>query len=588
MSEVARLTSVEQLADRVRELEQRVASLEAAREPETARVAVKLPPVERPKAPATWRGFPPAQRPAGAVPVLGRALLVFAGAYLFRALAESAVMPKALVISAAILYAFWWMAWAARRAAVHSFASITYAITSALILGPLLWESTVRFQVLSPAVAAMVLAAYFVLSLAVAWRGAPEVIPWIAMLSIVFTTLALMAETHAFAALTAGLLVAAAAAEAATCMGHEFSVRIMPALASDLAMAVVVLFIATPEGVGQGLQFGSGAIVLCLALLFIYGISIAVRTIGQLRRLTVFEIGQAVLAFCLSALGVLAVSHGLAAPMLGVFFLALAVVCYWGTLSRFADETQTRNRRVYANWAAALTVAGSLLTLPATMAIALLCVLSVASAFVYLRTGKFSLGLHASFFLVAAALVSPLPTYISRALGGSVPGAPALGVWMVALSAALCYGIGARTTEVKRSRRALWVVPALLLGFTIAGLCVTAVVLLAGGRIDLSPSRLSVVRTIVNCGLAITLGYLGLRQKRIELGWVAYAAVSFGALKLLFEDLRFGNAASLVVSFVFYGFVLILLPRLTPRRSEETMDNPPAELEQSVAAHAGE
>jgi hypothetical protein len=50
-----------------------------------------------------------------------------------------------------------------------------------------------------------------------------------------------------------------------------------------------------------------------------------------------------------------------------------------------------------------------------------------------------------------------------------------------------------------------------------------------------------------------------------ELGWLAYTVVALGTLKLLFEDLRFGNAASLVISFFFYGLVLIVLPRLTRR-----------------------
>jgi hypothetical protein len=53
------------------------------------------------------------------------------------------------------------------------------------------------------------------------------------------------------------------------------------------------------------------------------------------------------------------------------------------------------------------------------------------------------------------------------------------------------------------------------------------------------------------------------RRRHIELKWIAYAAVGLGTLKLLFEDLRFGNPASLVVSFLFYGLILILLPRLT-------------------------
>ena len=103
-------------------------------------------------------------------------------------------------------------------------------------------------------------------------------------------------------------------------------------------------------------------------------------------------------------------------------------------------------------------------------------------------------------------------------------------------------------------------------GFTAAALVVVAVAAAATGRFGLDPSRLSVIRTIVNCSLALALGFLGSRWHRIELGWVAYAAVAVGTLKLLFEDLRFGNAASMVVSLLFYGLVLILLPRFTRRR----------------------
>ena len=59
---------------------------------------------------------------------------------------------------------------------------------------------------------------------------------------------------------------------------------------------------------------------------------------------------------------------------------------------------------------------------------------------------------------------------------------------------------------------------------------------------------------------------VGSRQTRVELAWLAYATVGLGTFKLLVEDLRFGNAASLVVSLLFYGLILILLPRVTKRR----------------------
>jgi hypothetical protein len=155
--------------------------------------------------------------------------------------------------------------------------------------------------------------------------------------------------------------------------------------------------------------------------------------------------------------------------------------------------------------------------------------------------------------------------YAGNALAGTVPKAPVWGVWIVLFSAVLCYAIGAREPENQSSRRLLWVVPAVMVGFTAAALAVVAVVWVAAGPLEISAPHLSVVRTIVNCVLALALAFLGSHWKRLELGWIAYAAVAFGTLKLIFEDLRFGNAASLVFSLLFYGLILILLPRLMRR-----------------------
>ena len=52
--------------------------------------------------------------PSGAVPVLGKAVLGIAGAYLLRAIAESGPVPKLPVLIVAIAYAAVWMVWAVR------------------------------------------------------------------------------------------------------------------------------------------------------------------------------------------------------------------------------------------------------------------------------------------------------------------------------------------------------------------------------------------------------------------------------------------------------------------------------------------
>ncbi len=107
----------------------------------------------------------------------------------------------------------------------------------------------------------------------------------------------------------------------------------------------------------------------------------------------------------------------------------------------------------------------------------------------------------------------------------------------------------------------LWVVPAVVVASTVAALIVAGIAGIGVG--ELSASRLSMVRTVVTCVMALVLGYAGSRWNRVELGWVAYGAIGLGALKLVLEDLRFGNAGTLMVSLLFYGLILILLPRLT-------------------------
>jgi len=500
------------------------------------------------------------------VPIVGKAVLGIAGAYLLRAIAESNSAPKLPVLFVAILYACFWMVWAVRVHAANRFASITYAITSALILSPLMWESTVRFQVLSPAVAAAVTVAFVVLTIAVAWQRDLQLIPWVATLTSVITALALIIETHELVPLTAALLAVALVTEAAACLGHRLTLRAIPALAADFAVWLLV-FVLASDTIPEGYHPISGGTIatLCFLLLAIYGASVGVRSFALRHPITILEIGQAVIAFGLASYGVLRATHGSIARPLGAVFMLLAAVCYWGSLFRFTEDAHARNRRVSATWAAALLLAGNFLLFSANLQILFLCAGATAATLVYTRTRKLSLGMHASFYLAAATIASTLPAYAADAVAENVPGIPDWRVWIVAVTAALCYGIGASTDQDQGRRRLLWVTPAALVAFTCASLAIVAIVGLVSRHLELAASSLSVIRTVVICAVALTLGFLGSLQRRIELAWLAYAAVALGTLKLLMEDLRFGNAASLVVSLLFYGLILILLPRVTKR-----------------------
>ncbi len=560
---------VQRLEERLQVLEKRVAALEGTPVegvPDAAGVEGAAVPRKEPVA-ETWAGFPSVRlEPGGMATVLGKAVVGFAGAYLLRALAETSGLPKIPVILVAIAYAGLWMVWAIRNRE-KTFASITYGVTSTLILCPLLWETTVRFQFLSPGFAGAVLAAFFGFTVIKSWAWNLRVLPWIATFATVSTACALIFATHDLVPLIMTLLVICIGCEIATALGQHSILRFLPAIAADAAVCLAIDLLAGPGAPPEGYAPAAAATVVALwtILLLTYTGSIGLRAFYFSKPIAYIDIWQGALAFVVAAFGAFRSPGQALVPVLGAFFLVLAAGCYWGALSRFSDATQGRNRRISATWAAMLLIAGSVLLFPASVQVLLLSVGSLVATFLYTRTAKLSLGLHASLYLGAATALSSVPQYLVGAMAGSVPRFPGVSVWLILCTAVLCYGMGARREEDKARRRLLWVYPAALVGFGSIALAVTAVTAVTASGMDLSASKLSVVRTVLNCGLALALAYLGLRWRRAELGWLAYVAVVFGTLKLLFEDFRIGNASSLVVSLLFYGLVLILLPRLMRR-----------------------
>ena len=511
------------------------------------------------------------------VPVLGKAVLAMAGAYLLRAIAESGAAPRWILLVAAIAYAGVWLVLAARAHAKSRFASLVYGLTVAFILAPLLWEGTVRFGALTAGFAAAVLVAYVVVSLGLSWKEELEAIPRIAVVAAVGTAATLMVATHELRALTIGLLVMALATEAAAWSGRWLGLRAVTAAGADFALGVVALVMTTSGGAPAEYKAMSAGEVnaYCLALLGIYGVSMGVRGFALQKRWTILEVTQAAVAFALGTWVSLRATAGGSAGALGAMFLVLAGVCYWGAMRRFAGgsgETndvgikasaagRKWNRRVSANYAAGLVLAGSFLLLGGNVQVLLLSLAAVAAVVVFTRTGYLSLGIHGTFYLVAAGTVCGLFGYAGRALAGTVPTWPEWSFWVVALTGLVIHLVGTRASGEGWRARVLWVLPAAVVGFAVAAVVVAGIAGLGAG--ELSASRVSMVRTVVTCVMALGLGYAGSRWNRVELGWVAYGAIGLGALKLVLEDLRFGNAGTLMVSLLFYGLVLILLPRVT-------------------------
>jgi len=302
----------------------------------------------------------------------------------------------------------------------------------------------------------------------------------------------------------------------------------------------------------------------------VFGGSFLVRGFGLRLPWTVTEIAIVVLVVALGAGVSLRATKGGAGAFWGAIFLVMAAMSYWGALRRFSGEKnagQKWNRRVSGNFAAALTLCGSWLLLGGNMQAVVLTIAAIAAVLAFQRTGYSSVGIHGTMYLIAAGAVCGLFGYAGRALAGTVPERPGWCFWLVAGGGLVAYVVGSREPGEGWRSRILWLVPAAMVGFAVTAVVVATIVNVAGS--GFSASRLSMVRTVVTCAMALGMGYAGSHWRRAELGWVAYGAIGLGALKLVLEDLRYGNAGTLMVSLLAYGAILVMLPRVMRTREEE-------------------
>jgi len=314
------------------------------------------------------------------VPVIGKAVLGIAGAYLLRGLAESGTMPFWLAVTLTTLYAACWLVKAVRSRRPQRFSTVAYAITGMLIFTPMLWETTVRFHAVPAAVTAAVLAAFTLACLFLSARNEGPAVAWIVSLPAMILALGLMITTHNPAPFIAALLVLAAAVEYADMAALWPGLRWAAAIAADFAVLSLVYATARPQGLPTDFVPLSGAVTrgLEIGLFLIYGGSGAIRATVLRRPATFFEMWQPLIAIWL------------------VLQATVAMVAVFGV------------EAIAMAWSA--------------------------------RAGRRGLAAHGAAYLIAAVLLSGLLPFAARALAGApLDGAPPTVVWIVATAALVCY-----------------------------------------------------------------------------------------------------------------------------------------------------
>ena len=561
--------TMEQLALRVQQLELRVQLLESLSvQPTADHPAVPLQqPTPLSLTPEPDTAPPPALAPSatgGRFPVIGKALLGIGGAYVLRALAESGAIPTSILVVIAFVYACAWLVMATRTAGEDWFASSTYACTSALILAPMLWELTLRFQVLPAWAGATLLTGFALSASALGWKRNLASVVWIANLTGVLTALTLMLATHTVVPFLWAMLVMALASEYAADLGHWPGVRAVVALSTDLALALAAFIYSGPANRHQDYPDlpAASLVAPAVTLFLIYSISQAIGTLIQRKTITLMGMSQSMLAFALAAITLAQFGGPAGVTSLGLACIALAAFCYPVAFLRFRNLPEPRNFHVFATWSPALLVCALVLLLPAAIQAPLLAAVALATMLLARRLGALTLRFHAVAILAVAAITSGFASAFGQAIFGTLATSGIALPFTIAAASLLLYALTGPSLPDRWFRRTPWVLSAAFAVAAVSLFAVQGLILAASLAILPDVSHIAVIRTLTLCLITLALAFSGARFSRAELVWMAWTLLGLVGIKLLVEDLRHGHAVYTAISISLFALTLILLPRL--------------------------
>jgi hypothetical protein len=514
--------------------------------------------------------------PARSIALIGRTLVVLAGAYLLRAISETEVIPALVGALAGLAYAAWWLVQADRTAGKgERLSALFHGFASVMIAYPLIWETTARFELLDASAASAALVLLPALGLTVAVRRDLQEIAWIVTLAALATTIGLIVGTHHYLPYTLTLLLIAALVEGLAFRDRWLELRWPVALALHLAVLMMISAALRPDAVLEGYTtLGRVALVTVgLGLPLLYLSTVGARTLLRECPVTPFEIVQAPVALLVgfsAAVRVIAAVGADPSPI-GIAIFLLGVACYAAAFTTIDRRLgRTRNFYTYTTLGGLLVLVGSEMFLTGAVLAFTWSALAIGAVLVGVRFNRITLKFHGAVYVTAAATVSGL---MSCAFDGLL--ADPAGTWhpvtslgmAAALVALVCYGILV-TTPGRKALRWFELLPQAIVGavvlWSVAGMAAPWVTrgVLAASSATAEAAFLAASRTAVIAVLAVALAWAGRHWSLEELIWLVYPLLVGGGAKLLWEDFQYGEPMTLFIALAFYGGALILTPRL--------------------------
>ena len=573
---------VGRMAERMERIERRLAALEAG-------YGVSAPPAEeagRPVDEAGERLTPPskeaAERPA-LVPLVGRTLMVLAGAFLLRAITEQGLLRPGTGAALGLGYAVAWLIVAERAAKRGRLTSAGFhGLVATAIAFPLIWESTVKLQFLPPSWSVVALALFGALALGVAFLRRLYVLGWLATLGCAGTAIVLAAGTKLVIPFFATLLLLGLATLWIGWQRGWEGITWTTAALVDGTMVLLTLMVLVGERSRVLEMMQPGQLVgLQLMLVVVYCGSFIARTLFRGSEVSPAQIVQGFVALLVGLGGAIAVTRvtDVSGVVAGGTSLVLAAGCYAATFA-FIDRHEGRrlNFVFYSTLALLFTLLGLNAALGGTPLVAALSVAAVATMWLGAQRSRATLSVHGAVYATAGAALSGLLFGAADTLfgagGRSAVVFAAAALIALAAAAACCWfpvATHGRTWGAFSNAPKLAVVAVTSLG--LGGVVVALGRVVLWGDADPVPdlAAFAVLRTGVLAVAAVLLAWAGSWQRIAEAAWLVYPVLILAAGKLLLQDMRTGRPATLFLSFALYGGALIVAPwiaRRTKRHSE--------------------
>ena len=565
------------LSEQVARFGDRLSALESGR-PAAAMNGLRRVKHAEPPAPAA--GAASAADPAlglvgAALAVGGRTLLVLAGAFVLRALTDSGTMPGWLGVALGFAYAATWIVAADRAAkAGQSLSAGVHGLAALIIAFPLLYESAAKFHLLGPAAATGAVALVTTALLAVAARRRMQPLAWMVVAVSTATALLLMPLGERMLPGTLFLVLLGFETVWLAYVYDWHALRWPTAAVANLAVLGMAFRAVSPEAMeGPGL-----AMLVQVLLVAAYQASFATRTLLMHRAVVPFEVVQTIGSVAAGLGGAVyvtsripdgsagAVAFGLSASVLGLAAYGVAFAFHG------KREQDRANFPFYAAVALLLVGSGTTILLEGSRLGLAWSLLAVMAAVLAGPLGRRTMAAHAAVYVLGAALASGLLTVTTDAILGSALrswAAPVAATGVVWLAAAACAWLGSRgradaspTPASALPQLSTVLVAAAGAAGLIAWLLVPRIAGVPG--VDASRGAVATVRTTVLVAGTILLAWMGRRVAWREAGWLVYPVLVATGVKVLFEDMPTGRAATLLFSFGLYGAALLIVLRLRP------------------------